>query len=192
MNKEEALAIVKEQLTEKRYLHTVRVTETAVALAERYGVDREKAEMAAIFHDYAKFRPEQEMIEIIHKNKSIKNDLLDFASELWHAPVGAALVRDEVGIDDEEVLQAIHFHTTGRANMTALEKVIFLADYIEPGRSFKGVEQVRELARMNLDHAVFQSIANTIKYLIEKKALLYPDSIALYNDLVNRINKEVI
>ncbi|MBU8581576.1 MULTISPECIES: bis(5'-nucleosyl)-tetraphosphatase (symmetrical) YqeK [Bacillus] len=184
MKREEALACVQEQLTEQRYIHTVGVMETAVKLAERFGADVKKAEIAAIFHDYAKFRPKEEMKQII-LNGCGPLEVLDFHHELWHAPAGAALVKTEVGITDEDILSAIRFHTSGRPNMTLLEKVIYVADYIEPGRRFPGVEEVRTLAEEDLDLALIQALKNTMTFLISKNQAVYPETVATYNALVN-------
>ncbi|MFP7375995.1 bis(5'-nucleosyl)-tetraphosphatase (symmetrical) YqeK [Bacillus paralicheniformis] len=184
MKREEALACVQEQLTEQRYIHTVGVMETAVKLAERFGADVKKAEIAAIFHDYAKFRPKEEMKQII-LNGGGRLEVLDFHHELWHAPAGAALVKTEVGITDEDILSAIRFHTSGRPNMTLLEKVIYVADYIEPGRRFPGVEEVRTLAEEDLDLALIQALKNTMTFLISKNQAVYPETVATYNALVN-------
>ncbi|HEX7063668.1 MAG TPA: bis(5'-nucleosyl)-tetraphosphatase (symmetrical) YqeK [Bacillales bacterium] len=184
MDRETALKIVKRQLTERRYEHTVRVTDTAVRLAEKYGADTEKAELAGILHDYAKFRPEDEMKEMIRQSGELPDELLSYDLELWHAPVGAVLIRKEAGISDPDILKAIESHTTGRAGMSLLEKVIFLADYIEPGRDFPGVDQVRELAENDLDAAIVQALKNTVQFLMGKGHKVYPDTIAAYNNLV--------
>lgn len=186
MEREEALKIVKEQLTEHRYQHTLGVMETAIKLAEQYGADVEKAEIAAIFHDYAKFRPKEEMKKII-KEQGFSKDLLEFNGELWHAPVGAYLVEREVGITDQEVLDAIRYHTSGRTEMTLLDKVVYLADYIEPGRHFPGVEEVREIAKESLEKALIKAIQNTILFLMKKNQTVYPDTFHTYNDLVQKL-----
>lgn len=183
MEQREALKIVEKELTEKRYKHTVGVMETAITLAKTYGVDEKKAELAAIFHDYAKFRPKEEMKKIIIE-ENMPAELLVYNSELWHAPVGAFLVEKEVGITDKEVLDAIKYHTSGRIGMTPLEKVVYLADYIEPGRKFPGVEDVRELAKKDLNIALEKAVKNTIAFLMEKNQPVYPDSFHTYNDLV--------
>ncbi|UNL84267.1 bis(5'-nucleosyl)-tetraphosphatase (symmetrical) YqeK [Priestia koreensis] len=183
MNRDEALAIVKEQMTEHRYQHTIGVMETAIQLAKLYGVDEKKAETAAIFHDYAKFRSKDEMEQIIRTEK-MPEDLLVHNAELWHAPVGAYLVEKEVGITDPDILSAIRYHTSGRADMTLLEKVIYLADYIEPGRHFPGVDEVRETAKVDLDQALVQSLRNTISFLLKKNQMVYPDTIYTYNSLI--------
>jgi len=183
MDRELALQTVKEQLTDHRYQHTIGVMETAIVLAERYGADVKKAELAAIFHDYAKFRPKDEMKQIIIQQK-MEPQLLAFNSELWHAPVGAYLVEKEVGIKDVEILDAIRYHTSGRVCMSLLDKIIYLADYIEPGRHFPGVDEVRDLAKANLNQALIQAIRNSIQFLMRKNQPVYPDTIYTYNDLV--------
>lgn len=190
MNRNEALQLVKAQLTEKRYVHTLGVAESAVELAERYGADVKKAELAAIFHDYAKFRPKEEMKQIIME-QNITKDLLEYHSELWHAPVGAYLVEQEAGITDQEILDAIAYHTSGRIGMTLLDKVVYLADYIEPGRSFPGVEEVRKLAEQNLDAAVIQAVRNTINFLMMKKQVIYPATFHTYNDLIKNLKEKM-
>ena len=187
MNRDQALAIVKEQLTEHRFLHTIGVMETAINLAAKYGADTKKAELAAIFHDYAKFRSKEEMREIIIK-EGMPSELLEYNSELWHAPVGAFLTEKEAGINDKEVLDAIRYHTSGRPGMVLLEKIIYLADYIEPGRHFPGVCEVRDLAETNLNKALIKAVQNTIMFLMKKGQPVFPASFQTYNDLV--MNKE--
>jgi predicted HD superfamily hydrolase involved in NAD metabolism len=183
MERHEALEIVKKQLTEHRYQHTLGVMETAIQLAKQYGADVKKAELAAIFHDYAKFRSKEEMKQIILE-QNMPNDLLVYNTELWHAPVGAYLVKTEVGIQDEDILDAIRYHTSGRANMTLLEKIVYVADYIEPGRIFPGVDEVRELAQQDLDKALIKALQNTIQFLLKKNQPIYPDTIHTYNSLI--------
>jgi predicted HD superfamily hydrolase involved in NAD metabolism len=183
MEREQALSLVKEQLTEKRYIHTIGVMETAIALAKRNHADEKKAELAAIFHDYAKFRPKDEMKKII-ADQQLPADLLKHHSELWHAPVGAYLVKEEAGITDEEILNAIRYHTSGREGMTLLDKIIYLADYIEPGRKFPGVEEVRELAEESLDAALKKAMGNTIVFLIKQGQAVYPKTLEAYNGLL--------
>ncbi|WP_096201338.1 bis(5'-nucleosyl)-tetraphosphatase (symmetrical) YqeK [Bacillus sp. FJAT-45350] len=185
MDKNKALSIVKEQLTDHRYQHTIGVMATAVELSKRYGVDEKKAETAAIFHDYAKFRDKDEMRSIIIE-QGFPEVFLHYGTELLHAPCGAYLVKKEVGIIDQEILDAIYYHTTGRQGMTQLEKVVYLADYIEPGRSFKGVDEVRELAKQDLDKAIIQSIVNTISFLMKKGQPIFPETLATYNELIQK------
>ncbi|WP_077214045.1 bis(5'-nucleosyl)-tetraphosphatase (symmetrical) YqeK [Bacillus dakarensis] len=183
MDRNEALKIVKPQLTDHRYQHTIGVMETAIILAKKYGADEKKAETAAIFHDYAKFKPKEEMKKLIIDEK-MPAVLLDYNSELWHAPVGAFLVEKVVGIKDEDILDAIRYHTSGRKGMSLLEKVIYLADYIEPGRHFPGVDEVRKLAQEDLNLALIKAVQNTIIFLMKKNQAVFPETFEAYNDLV--------
>ncbi|QFT89929.1 putative nicotinate-nucleotide adenylyltransferase [Bacillus sp. THAF10] len=188
MDREKALQMVKEQLTPKRYDHTIGVLNTAVELAKRNKVDVKKAELAAIFHDYAKFRNKEEMRQIIIDQK-MPQDLLQHHDELWHAPVGAYLVKMEAGIDDEEILEAIRCHTSGKINMSPLDKVLYVADYIEPSRDFPGVEVVRESAKNSLDIAVVQAMKNTILFLLQRNQPIYPDTFHAYNDMTMKVKE---
>lgn len=190
MNQDDMLAIVRKQLTHQRYVHTLGVLQSAIELAEAYGVDTKQAETAAIFHDYAKFRDLDEMKSIIENEVSIPNDLLHNHHELWHAFVGAYLVEKEVGIKDEAVLDAIRYHTTGRAEMTVLDKVVFLADYIEPGRRFRGVDEVRLLAQTSLNQAVCVALQNTIQFLQSKNVPVYHLTLEAYNDIKQAFKEE--
>jgi predicted HD superfamily hydrolase involved in NAD metabolism len=183
MERSKALELVKAQLTNRRYEHTLGVMETAVQLAQAYGADMKKAELAAIFHDYAKFRPKEEMKRLLIDEK-MDERLLYFHHELWHAPTGAFLVQKEAGITDEEVLSAIRWHTTGRPGMTRLEKIVYLADYIEPGRRFPGVEDVRALAARHLDEAVLAAVKNSILFLMNKQQPVFPVTMDTYNDFI--------
>jgi predicted HD superfamily hydrolase involved in NAD metabolism len=180
------LQATKEQLTQARWEHTLRVAETAVALAEREGEDPQKAEVAAILHDYCKFWPDEELMRWI-KEQGLPDDLLAYNKELWHAPVGAEVARIQFGIGDEVILDAIRYHTSGRPGMSRLEKIIFLADYIEPGRRFPGVDEVRKLAETDLDSAVLKALDNTIVFLIERKQKVYPLTLFARNDLIDQV-----
>ncbi|MFD1850214.1 bis(5'-nucleosyl)-tetraphosphatase (symmetrical) YqeK [Oceanobacillus bengalensis] len=188
MKKENAIEIVKPHLKKKRFEHTLRVADTAEQLAGIYNESKEKATLAAIFHDYCKYRPLEEMKRCIVSTRTLPKDLLDFHHELWHGPVGSVLVEKEYGIVDRDIRSAIYYHTTGRANMSKLEMIIFLADYIEPGRDFPGVHAVRELAREDLLGACLLASKNTINHLLSKGASIYPDTFHAYNDLTKRVN----
>ncbi len=188
MEREKALELVRKQLPEKRYRHTLGVLETALRLAEKYGCDPKKAELAAIFHDYAKYRPEEELKQIIIDQK-LPEKMLEFHPEIWHGPAGAYLVEKEAGITNQDILNAIRYHTTGRPDMSLLEKIIFISDYIEPGRNFPGVEETRNLAEEDLDLAILQSLQNTLLFLIKKKAAIYPDTIETYNSFLKKTSR---
>ncbi|WP_226583202.1 bis(5'-nucleosyl)-tetraphosphatase (symmetrical) YqeK [Halobacillus litoralis] len=184
ITREKALDYVRPFLKTRRYEHTVRVTDQAVDLAQRFGADTEKAEVASALHDYAKYKPLDLMKRWIETDRRLSKDLLDYHHELWHGPVGAYMLEQEIGLADPEILSAISSHTTGKKHMSLLDKIVFLADYIEPGRDFPGVDEVREIAETNLDGACALALKNTIVFLVSKERTVYPDTFHAYNDLI--------
>lgn len=181
-------ALLKEKLSKKRYEHTIRVYETAIQLAKKYHASIEKVSQAALLHDIAKCQPVESLQEAIHTYR-LPASLLEFNEELWHGPVAAKWLAEKCNIDDAEVFNSIYYHTTGRANMTLVELIIFVADYIEPGRSFPGVEEVRELAQVDIKQAAQKALQNTLIFLISKNATIHPDTVAAYNELTNVMTK---
>ncbi|CAN7484329.1 bis(5'-nucleosyl)-tetraphosphatase (symmetrical) YqeK [Paenibacillus sp. LjRoot56] len=186
MKREDLMAAVKEQMPERRWQHTLGVMETSVMLAERFGGDAVKADVAAILHDYCKYWPTGEQAKIIREN-DLPQDLLVFDKELWHSHAGAFIAKTQFGIDDEEILDAIRYHTSGREQMTLLDKIVCLADYMEPGRDFPGVETIRELAKTSLERALIAGFDSTINFLISKGKRIYPLTILTRNDLLEQI-----
>jgi predicted HD superfamily hydrolase involved in NAD metabolism len=179
------LARVREQMHEKRYLHTLGVAETARLLAQRYGADPDKAELAGYLHDYCKCWPVEKMREILIRH-DLPRELLEGERELWHAFAGAIVIQTDLGVTDPEILQAVRYHTTGRAGMSLLEKVVCVADYIEPNRNFPGVEDIRSLAEQDLNEALAVALGGTIRFLIEQRKTVYPLTLIAYNDLVRQ------
>ncbi|WKA60065.1 bis(5'-nucleosyl)-tetraphosphatase (symmetrical) YqeK [Planococcus shenhongbingii] len=179
---------VKERLPENRYNHVRGVVETATVLAEKFNVPVEKARVAAILHDVAKFS-DREWMKSILISENMDPLLLEYHAELWHAPVGAYMARTEFGIDDEDVLNAIKYHTTGRPGMSDLEKIIYIADLIEPTRKFSGVEELRQLADQGLDVMMEASVKHTIEFLVSKNQPVYPDSLKCYQYFVQQKGK---
>lgn len=177
---------VKARLDEHRFRHTLGVVETSVQLAGRFGADPVKARAAALLHDVAKGYDRERLLKEAFEFGIVLSDIERRAPALIHAPLGAEVARREFGVDDPGVLAAIKYHTTGRAGMSRLERVVFLADYIEPGRVHPGVERVREAARDDLDRAVLLALDQTIVYLVDRGALIAPDAIAARNDLLTR------
>lgn len=178
--REELMQEVQMHMSERRFKHVLGVEEMAVALAAKYGASEEKASIAALTHDYAKERPAEEF-ELIIKRDGYDQDLLNYGNEIWHGLVGASMVQRELGIADEEILEAIRLHTTGAAKMSLLDKIIYVADYIEPGRNFPGVIEARELALVDLDEAVAYETKHTLLHLIEQEHKIYPKTIETYN-----------
>ncbi len=167
-------------LSVKRYIHTMGVSEEAVKLAEIYGTptDCEKAKVAGLLHDCAKDYP-QTLRERFCKEYKIKTDeIMEKQPDLIHPFLGAEVAKREYQIQDEEILNAIRYHTTGRANMTLLEKIVFIADYIEPHREkFEGLEEARRLAYSDLDMAIKVILEQTIDFVKQRGRLLHPLSL---------------
>ncbi|MGX7024343.1 bis(5'-nucleosyl)-tetraphosphatase (symmetrical) YqeK [Vagococcus hydrophili] len=176
----ELTSLVAAQMSDKRFQHVLRVETKALELAEKYHVDLEKASIAALTHDYAKERPDEEMIAII-MNSEIDNEIIRYGNNIWHGVVGSRLVLKELGISNQDILNAIESHTTGRSNMSELEKVIYVADYIEEGRNFPVVEEARKIAEVSLDEAVAFETKHTLLYLINNQNKIYPKTLETYN-----------
>ena len=170
MTYEQAEAMVRGRLSEHRLRHTLNVKEMALRLARRYGADEEKAAMAAILHDAAKEISKPELLRIMRDNAIIAKGAEKRPAPVWHGVCAAILARTEWGVEDEENLSAIACHTTGKAGMTRLDKIIFLADMISAERSYPGVEELRALAMEDLDAAMIRALTMTIQFVEEKQA----------------------
>lgn len=188
-SREQLIESVSGQMPEKRWKHTLGVMETSVKLAKRYGGDPERAELAAILHDVAKYWPVEQMREIIEEGQDLSKELLTYDKQLWHAEVGAFVARRDYGIEDQEVLDAIRYHTSGREQMTLLDKIVCLADYIEPGRDFPGVEQIRKKAKQSLEEGLVAGFDSTISLLLEKGKIVFPLTVLARNDLVRQLEE---
>lgn len=186
MKMDKATFYVKQQLTKKRFEHSERVVTQALKLAKCYNIDQKSVQLAAILHDCAKDLPQESLCKII-KTNDLPDDLLDYHHELWHGPVGSVLVAQDLGITDIDIQQAVRYHTTGRPQMSVLELIIYVADYIEPARSFNGVDEVRKIAQTDLVHAAWLATRNTMQFLLQTKAQIYPDTNSLYNDLTKQL-----
>ncbi len=162
--REDILAYLRGNLKESRVLHILGVAEAAKELASVYGEEQDKAELAALYHDILKDKDKNWLISYLKSHGEEPFEGL-LAWKTLHAPAGAIFAKEVCGQKSEEILNAIRFHTTGRAGMTLLEKIIFVADYIEEGRSFPGVDELRMLARMDLDQAVLASLKSSIRHL---------------------------
>ncbi|MRN52251.1 bis(5'-nucleosyl)-tetraphosphatase (symmetrical) YqeK [Paenibacillus monticola] len=187
-SREALIEAVSTQMPDKRWKHTLGVMESSIKLAERYGADPVRAEEAAILHDVAKYWPVDSMKEIIEQN-GLSAELLKHDKQLWHAEVGAFVAERDYGIIDPEVIAAIRFHTSGRVGMSLLEKIVCLADYIEPGRDFPGVENIRKLAKISLEEGLVAGFDSTISLLLEKRRIIFPLTVLARNDLVRLLEE---
>lgn len=159
-------AQVKKTQDKKRYEHTLGVTYTAACLAMCYDIDTERAETAGLLHDCAKCLSNEKKISLC-KKQSIEINMTEAKNPfLLHAKAGAYLAEHKYGIQDEDILNAIRYHTTGRPGMSMLEKIVFIADYIEPGRNHSArLPELRKLAFQDLDRAMVEILGDTLGYL---------------------------
>lgn len=171
---------LKRTLSEYRLRHTLSVAETAVWLANRFGVDPHQAHLAGMLHDCAKGMDAPTLLQLI-RNGGISADELELSMPaLLHAPAGAALARKSYHVSDQNVLSAIRWHTTGRRNMTALEKIVYLADMIEPARaSYPGLEELRKCAQTDMDEAVRMAASLSATYVAGRGKKLHPRTMEL-------------
>ncbi len=159
---------LRKKLKKGRYIHTLGVEYTSVCLAMKYGANLEAAELAGLLHDCAKELPGKKLIQIC-RLKGEKISKMEYQNSfLLHGKAGACLAKDKFGVDDEDILNAIRYHTTGRPKMTLIEKIVFVADYIEPNRKkADNLTELRQMAFENLDEAVFAILEQTLDYLSE-------------------------
>lgn len=187
MNMEVIKLNVKKFLDEKRYEHVKRVTKCAVEMAKIYGVPVEKVEASAWLHDVAKFFNLSVMIDLTRGKYPEVADKMSQSTAVLHGFAGAEFVRqnyDLFGVDDEEILDGIKYHTIGCENMSTLAKIIYLADAIEEKRSWEGVEKARELAKIDLDEAIKFEIEEKLKYLLAKDSIIHPNVIKFRNSII--------
>lgn len=180
LTSDEIVAKEKNNMDVKRFEHCIGVSETSRKLAELNNYDPDKAALAGFIHDYAKQVPNEKFIEII-KTKGFDQDLLNYNRAIWHGIVGSYIIEQELKITDSEILTAIKRHTTADTEMTTLDKIVFVADFIEPHRIFPGVEQARKIAFENLDAGVGYELAHTLSFLVENRQKIYPKTLDAYN-----------
>lgn len=166
---------LKKELDSYRYQHTLGVMYTAASMAMRYSVDLTDAMLAGLLHDCAKCIPDDEKIRMCEKYQIHLTDIELQNTALIHPKLGAYLAKKEYGVEKSEILDAIAWHTTGHPKMTDLEKIIFIADYIEPGRiSAPNLSEIRKISFENLDIAMFRILDDTLLYLAKKGGVIDP------------------
>lgn len=172
---------IRKKQNKKRYEHTLGVAYTAACLAFIYDEDPLRAELAGVLHDCAKCYPGEELISLCGKaGIDLSREEID-SPQVIHAKYGSYIAKKEYGVTDQGILDAICFHTTGRPDMTVLEKIIFTADYIEPLRNgLPDLVELRKLAFSDLDKCVFRILSQSVDYLSEKGSCIVPDTLKAY------------
>ncbi len=189
ISKEEIKNWLKEHLKPERYLHSTGTAECAAGLAEKFNLDTEKAYTAGLLHDCAKCFTNEKLLEIIHKNLNVEEcEMLNYKT--LHAPVSAFIAEKDFGVNDEEILSAIRWHTLGKLNMTNFEKIIFLADKIEPNTRDKDFsKEIYELLEEDngLNKALLKCYKSTIKSLVKRELKICILTIEIYNKLLEEV-----
>lgn len=179
--------IIRPLMSERRYNHCVNVSTEAVRLAEKYGADPQKAAVAGILHDITKEFDFEKQLQIIESGDIILTDVENKTNKLWHAISGSVFIRQHLGITDEDILNSVRYHTTGRAGMSLLEKVIFLADFTSVERDYPDVDVIREKAEISLEEGMLYGIQFTLSRLLERQGYISEDAVDAYNEiLLNR------
>mgnify|MGYP003298479934 FL=1 len=179
---------MKESLDNKRYEHTLGVAYTAACLAMRYDYNVQDAMIAGLLHDCAKCLSDKKRLSICEKNNISVSKTEEKNPSLLHAKVGAYLAAEKYAVDNEEILNAIRFHTTGKPAMNLLEKIIYIADYIEPNRKqAPNLEIVRKLAFEDIDTALIKILSDTLEYLTECNEDMDPLTQETYEYYINLV-----
>lgn len=187
-DKKRLIEYIERNMTEKRKVHTYAVAEEAKKLSCRYGEDLEKAELAALFHDIFRGVSEQALNGYV-RQLGLSSAYLDNCN-LAHSKIAAFIMERDYRIIDQDLINAVSFHTTGRANMSRLEKIIYLADAIEPNRNYPNVEEIREMAYQDLEKACLLSLEHSIDYVKCKGLYLDQDTVLAKDSLIEELLKK--
>jgi len=177
---------LKTVLSEKRFAHSLEVAQIASELARNYGVDPRKAEIAGLLHDCAKEIPFPLLLQKADRYGLELDEIERQSPELLHALIGAEVAYEEFGIKDPDILSAIAKHTTGSKDMSALDEVIYIADYLDPLRNYQNLHVVRELAFKDIKQAVSQTAREVLNYLIKRDVLIHPRTLECWNTYVEK------
>jgi len=183
-SEDKIIEYLRTNLRQKRFEHSLSVRDSAEELAKFYNFDANKARIAGLVHDCAKDKSGEELLDIACRSGYTVGEVCFESPKLLHGCVGSIIARELMGIEDEDILNAVFYHTTGRKNMSNIEKLIYIADYVEPLRVFPGVDEMRRDVYLDLNKTLIFAFDSTIKYVIEKGQMLHPDSIDGRNYLI--------
>lgn len=175
--------LAKRSLSARRYEHTLNVRKLAVQLAKREGADPDKAEIAALLHDICKERPKSELLQMLSDHAIMTQNAAKKPQGVWHAAAAMVYAKEELGIEDEEILNAIRWHTSGRAGMTLMDKIIYMADMCSEDRDYPEADELRRLLKKDLDHALIRALQYSIQWLTEEGRAIDEDSRAALAEL---------
>ena len=184
----EYVQLIAQRLSEKRFLHSMNVAKECVKLARTYGGDEEKAYLAGVLHDVMKEEKPEIQLQTIENSGIMIDTVTKNAPPLWHAKAGAAYCKSVLHIEDQDVLNAISYHTTARADMSQLEKILYLADYIGEERDYPDVEKMRSETWISMERGMEYALCFSICDLTNRKKAIHKDTVDAYNQLV--LNKK--
>lgn len=179
----------RQMLSDFRFSHSINVKNQAVLLGQKYNADLEKCEIAGLLHDITKEIDNKTQLEMIINSDVLVSDIVLKTPKIYHSVTGMIFAKDELMIKDEDILNAIRYHTTARANMSKLEKIVYIADATSIDRKYDGVEKFRELSFVDLDLCMFHLLKYTLGYLVEGNCLLPMDTILAYNQYTMEFKK---
>ena len=180
-------ALLKARLSKKRFTHSVNVARAAYALAERWDADPERAYLAGLLHDCCKELPFPEQKELMQQGPFVVSDTEWLCKPVWHGIAAASYMHAELGIEDAEVLGAARWHTVGKANMTRLEEIVYMADLISAERTYRDVDRFRKMAQNDLDKAMLCAFEYAIESVMKKQTPLPVSTVEAYNYYLARI-----
>ena len=173
---------VQRHLTEKRFYHSQCVAQEAARLAQQYGADVEKARLAGILHDIMKDTPPEQQLKILQDSGILLTKTQRHNRKLWHALAGAAYLQQTLQVKDGDIVEAVRCHTSGKKDMSLLEKVLFVADYISADREYPGVERMRQAAYRSLEEAIVEGVLFTVQEMMGQRLPVAAESVEAYND----------
>lgn len=181
---EQFIEIIRARLSDYRFRHSLCVAEEARRLATKYGADPDKAYTAGILHDIMKDTDPTTQMALLGDYGVALDTVEQSSPTLWHAVCGEVFLRHILHVDDEEILQAVRYHTTGRAGMSLLEQVLFVADFTSADRNYSDVDVMRRYAEESLVKAIRYGVDYTIRNLMDQRRAVHPDTLAVYNDVI--------
>ena len=171
-------------LSDYRRRHSLNVSKEAARLAGLYGADIKKARVAGLLHDITKEFSNEKQLKIIADGGIILSDVEKMSPKLWHAISASVYIRTELGITDEDIINAVRYHTSARGGMSLLEKVVFLADFTAADRTYEDIDVIRKYADISLDDGILYALKFTLSRLSARGSLISPDALAAYNEII--------
>ncbi|MBQ3088645.1 MAG: nicotinate (nicotinamide) nucleotide adenylyltransferase [Clostridia bacterium] len=180
----EYVDILKKRLSEKRFFHSLAVAKEALRLAEKYGCDTKKAFLAGLLHDICKDDEPNLQLQLLDEFGIILGNVEKNARKLWHAMAGAVYIKEKLKLNDFEIISAVRYHTTARANMSLLEKILYLADFTSEDRDYPGADDMRKAVDVSIEHAMREALIFTVVDLTERGMPVHSDTMDAYREIV--------